>query len=147
VVLGEATDALSSELDGLDAVPVVNREWRSGMASSLRTGLSFALDMYTDLEAVMVLVCDQPRLGRPLLHDLMLIHSTRRPAITASRYKDTLGVPAIFAEPIFGELLRLTGDQGARRILQCHREEAAWVDFPGGEFDLDTPEDLARLDL
>jgi len=146
-VLGNDDEHLLPELQGLTATFVVNNEWHTGMASSLKRGLQAVLAINPDQANIMVLVCDQPRLDASILKNLLATHATRKPEIAASRYRETLGVPAIFSRTRFPELMELTGDQGARRILQRHIEQVAAVDFPGGEFDLDTPEDLARLHL
>lgn len=146
-VLASDEAQLTRELAGLPASIVINGEWQTGMASSLKCGLRAVLAADLNQENVMVLVCDQPALDASILKDLLATHATRRSEITASRYRGTLGVPAIFSRTMFPELMELTGDQGARRLLQRHPEQVASVDFPGGEFDLDTPQDLARLHL
>lgn len=147
VVLGRDAATLAREVGELAASIVINHQWETGMASSLTRGLETVLAANPDQTNVMVLVCDQPGLDASILRELMEAHVGKQSAITASSYSGTLGVPAIFSRPIFPELMQLTGDQGARRILQRHLEEVASVDFPGGEFDLDTPNDLARLNL
>jgi molybdenum cofactor cytidylyltransferase len=145
VVLGCNPTTLAEELEGLAAAIIINKDWETGMASSLKSGLRAILDANPLQSNAMVLVCDQPRLDLSVLRNLLATHNAQHPAITASRYRGTHGVPAIFSSSVFGELMKLTGDQGARRILQQHLEDLASVDFPGGEFDLDTPSDLARL--
>ncbi len=39
----------------------------------------------------------------------------------------------------------LEGNEGAKKILQKHREVVIEIPFPKGEFDIDTPEDYDRL--
>jgi molybdenum cofactor cytidylyltransferase len=145
VVLGRDAATLAGEVEGLGASIVINDEWQTGMASSLKSGLQAVLAAKPHQRRVMILVCDQPKLDASVLRDLLTTHTAKEGLITASRYRSTKGVPAIFSRELFPELLELTGDQGARRIVQLHLEEVASVDFPGGEFDLDTPQDLARL--
>ncbi len=147
VVLASDEAHLTREMTGLAASIVINDEWQTGMASSLKCGLQAVLAVDLNQKNVMVLVCDQPALDASILKNLLATHATRRSQMTVSRYRGTLGVPAIFPRTMFPELMELTGDQGARRLLQRHLEQVASVDFPGGEFDLDTPEDLARLHL
>lgn len=144
VILGRDAASFLPELGDLEATALINEEWQSGMASSLQVGLKAVL-AGNGLPNTMVLVCDQPQLDLALLQGLLTKHRSLRPSMTASQYGETLGVPAIFSKQIFGELLDLAGDQGARKILMRHREDVSAVPFPGGGFDLDTPEDLARL--
>jgi molybdenum cofactor cytidylyltransferase len=147
VVLGRDTEDHSRELARLAALAVINPNWQTGMASSLKHGLRAALNTNPNMQHALLLVCDQPRLDAAHLQKLLLAHNDGSSAITASRYRETLGVPTIFSKKIFPELLALTGDQGARRILQHHADQVTAIDFPGGELDLDTPEDLAKLNL
>jgi molybdenum cofactor cytidylyltransferase len=145
VVLGGNAASFLPEIRDLRATVLLNNEWRSGMASSLKLGINAALAANPQMRNILALVCDQPRLDPPLLQSLLATHRSVRNLISASQYGETLGVPAIFSRDVFPELLALTGDQGARKILLRHRENVAAVPFPGGDFDLDTPEDLARL--
>jgi CTP:molybdopterin cytidylyltransferase MocA len=46
---------------------------------------------------------------------------------------------------MFPELYALSGDKGARALLKKAGGAVMRVDFPGGEVDVDTPEDLAAL--
>ena len=64
-----------------------------------------------------------------------------RPAACA--YGDGFGIPVLLPCRLFPDLLALSGDRGAKAILQ--QENPATLPFPGGLQDLDTPEDLARL--
>jgi len=64
--------------------------------------------------------------------------------LVACRYAGVLGPPAFFPRRCFAELATLVGDGGARTVLQQHLAEVVTLDFPGGELDIDTPEDYAR---
>jgi molybdenum cofactor cytidylyltransferase len=147
VVLGRDAATLAGEVEELGVSIVINDEWQTGMASSLRRGLQAVLAAKPHQPRIMILVCDQPKLDVSVLRDLLSAHTEKETLIAASRYQGTNGVPAIFSRELFPELLELTGDQGARRIMQLHLEEVASVDFQDGEYDLDTPQDLARLHL
>jgi hypothetical protein len=50
----------------------------------------------------------------------------------------------VFSSIFFPDLLAVTGDRGARGILERNAVRVGTVDFPGGELDLDTREDLER---
>ena len=49
------------------------------------------------------------------------------------------------SKEIFTDLLELTGEEGARKLIQQNKEKLALIDFPNGAFDLDTPEDYASF--
>jgi molybdenum cofactor cytidylyltransferase len=56
------------------------------------------------------------------------------------------GHPVLFAARYFTRLCALSGDTGARGILNAHPERvsAVPVDDPGTLLDVDTPEDLTK---
>ena len=65
--------------------------------------------------------------------------------VVASKYEGAVGIPALFKREIFTDLLELSGDEGARKIIQQYKDKLITVDFPNGAFDLDTPEDYASF--
>jgi molybdenum cofactor cytidylyltransferase len=56
------------------------------------------------------------------------------------------GHPVLFSAPLFPQLLALTGDEGARAVLQKLGGALATVEAPdeGVLFDIDLPGDMAR---
>ena len=99
-----------------------------------------------EIDAVLLLVCDQPRLTASALRQLRQLHERSGRPMTAAQYSGRLGVPAIFSRALFAELAQVAGDQGARAILAAHRKEAACLDLPEAAFDIDTVADLAALE-
>lgn len=134
VVLGASSETILAQIAFLPAEIVLNPEWEEGMASSLRAGIH-ALPAQT--RGVLLLTCDQPTVTAAHLQRLASNAPTEP---VASRYADKHGVPAYFPATTFAELLQLSGDQGARRLLAAARA----IDLPGGEIDVDTPESLRR---
>ena len=55
-------------------------------------------------------------------------------------------MPAVFRQGHFSELIRLSGKEGARKILRSRASEFQLVEFKMGLADIDTPEDLENLD-
>jgi molybdenum cofactor cytidylyltransferase len=53
----------------------------------------------------------------------------------------------LFDRQLFDEMLRVTGDEGARSVVRRHRAEMATVAIEDPELfaDIDTPEDYDRL--
>ena len=66
-------------------------------------------------------------------------------SIVAARYADTVGVPAYFAAAAFAQLLALEPDQGCKRIILAAGDQAAHVDCPEAETDVDTLQDYQSL--
>jgi molybdenum cofactor cytidylyltransferase len=99
-----------------------------------------------DVERVLLMSCDQPRLTVDHLHSLINAStSDGSPAIAASSYGGICGVPAVFPHETFDALRALHGDKGARPIIECAPCPVVSIEFEGGEVDIDAPEDLAKL--
>jgi CTP:molybdopterin cytidylyltransferase MocA len=118
-----------------EVVPVINDEWRAGMAKSILLGVRALQTCAADAEGVLLMTCDQPAVTAKHLGVLM-----RKQEVKASRYAGRTGVPAYFPKKYFKDLMALTGDAGARTLLA----EAQAEDLLHGELDIDTAEDLAR---
>lgn len=141
VVLGANEQAHRKLLEGLDVETVFNPSWNKGMGSSLKAGLKFLTSTENPPEAVVVSVCDQPRLSAANISNLVKMHQQTGKPIIASRYSAKPGVPALFDRSCFKKLESLGDEQGAKRILTENPGDVAEVEFAGGETDLDTMED------
>jgi molybdenum cofactor cytidylyltransferase len=143
VVLGAEAEAVAGAL-GPPWHAVANPRWGSGAASSVRAGLEALQALRPGVEGVLLLACDQPLLEPRHLAALAAALGPGR-AIAASRYAGTLGVPALFARELFGELLALAGERGARGVVARDPRRVAAVDLPEAARDVDTEEDWAAL--
>ncbi|MCX6029350.1 MAG: selenium cofactor biosynthesis protein YqeC [Chloroflexi bacterium] len=96
-----------------------------------------------EVSAVIFLLVDQPGVSPELLSALVQRHRETLAPVVAPRYQGRRGNPVLFDCATFGEFAHLAGDIGARPIIQAHRDEIAWVDWPTSEIlqDLDTEGD------
>jgi molybdenum cofactor cytidylyltransferase len=78
-----------------------------------------------DIEASVLLVCDQPAVDARVIQRLIALRETTGKSIVASSYADTLGVPALFTRSVFQELLSLEDKAGAKSIILRNRERVA----------------------
>jgi molybdenum cofactor cytidylyltransferase len=145
VVLGFEAEQMRQELHGLNVHALLNPDWPSGMASSLHCGVQALLSQNPVPDRVMLLLCDQPFISSDLLQSLLQKNDENDALITASFYADKLAVPAIFRQPLYPEMQKVKGDQGARQIIQMHRGNATSIPFPDGTIDIDTVEDLKAI--
>ena len=118
---------------------LINKGWKRGMASSIALGASAAERV--DADDLLVMTCDQVHVDAD--HLQQLVRSSKRENVVASFYWERRGIPALFPRFAFPALQELSGDTGARELLQ--KDSVLIVPLPKGEFDLDTPEDLLRL--
>ena len=88
---------------------VENKEWKEGMASSLRCGVAAVQQIMPAADGVILMVCDQPYVTTSLLNGLVQAqHQTGLPVV-ASSYGNMLGTPALFHKSLFAELMKLNG--------------------------------------
>lgn len=145
VVLGSDFERHKAVLEGVPVLIIENKDWSRGMGSSLKSGLQSILSQYPNIDEVIMMVCDQPLLGTKHLQNLLdTIHRTHA-VIVASQYKGGAGVPAIFGKEAFRRLAMLDDASGAKQLFQQMKEHIVMIDFPEGDVDVDTPEDLQRL--
>lgn len=145
VVTGAHSELSRRELEGLDVLEVLNASWQTGMASSVRAGLEGIISSDRDVEATVLLLCDQPHVTAEVIHGLVEAYRSTENPIIASSYGGTFGVPALFSRTLFAEMTRLEGKAGAKEIIRRHAREAHFLPFPDGEVDVDTPDDFSRL--
>lgn len=136
VVLGARAEEIEAAVP-LEGVRVVrNPEWDEGMASSIRVGVR-ALG---EPEGVLVMACDMPLVSAEHVKALMAARG-----VAASGYADgRRGVPAVFPKDVFGELMSLRGDVGAREMLRGTGVFVLGLE-EGAEVDVDTVEDVEGL--
>lgn len=80
-----------------------------------------------------------------MLTELIHFHQASVHLITACGYDQSYGVPAIFNRKIFLDLLNLSGEQGAKKVIQKHFKNTQVISYPEAQIDIDTPKDLALL--
>ena len=141
VILGANEQPHQNLIHELPVSIIANHYWKSGIGSSIKSGLNYLIRKSTDTEAVILMVCDQPSLTAEHLRNLIESFRNTKSPIVASSYSDTLGVPALFARSFFTNLLMLRDEEGAKKILRQFEGQVKTIDFPEGLFDIDTKED------
>jgi molybdenum cofactor cytidylyltransferase len=144
-VIGSDREEVARELKAEGAIIVENENWRLGIGTSIRVGMRRLIDKAPTLEAVVLLVCDQPFVDARAIARLIRLREKTKRAIVASRYANTLGVPALFDRSCFQELLALDNATGAKTVILSNRERVAEFPFPEGKIDIDTASDYKKL--
>ena len=143
VVTGHRGGDIAASLSGLDVEIVENPDFASGMASSLKLGLGALGD---GADGALVLLGDMPALTPAHLDSLIAAFAERGgEAIVRACDGERRGNPVILPRAAFTEAMQLTGDVGARALI----ESGAWpvIDVeigPAARLDVDTP-DAVRL--
>ena len=120
---------------------VVNPRFADGLASSIECGIRSIAEV---ADAVLLLLADQPLITSAHLQVLMDAWQSSRESIVASAYAGTTGPPVIFPRRDFADLMRLSGDRGARSIIDANRERVKVIGFEPAALDIDRQSDLER---
>jgi molybdenum cofactor cytidylyltransferase len=145
VVVGEDATQIASELTGLAASIVMHPQWSIGLGSSITVGIQHLIDSAAELDAAILVACDQPFVNAAALRQLIQLHLTSGKPIVASAYADTLGIPALFDRSCFPDLLQVRGDNGAKGIIFSRPHDVASFHFPDAAIDIDAPADYERF--
>lgn len=145
VVLGANASLIEEKIWDLPVQSVHNKDWEHGMGKSLSVGVKALLEQTSSLDALLLMVVDQPFLSNSHLEKLITLFQKNNSVIVASQYGKTVGVPAIFPASLFGELIQLDGPKGAKPILNKYSSQITSIFFPKGHVDIDTPQDWQAL--
>ena len=134
----------AARVDVAGAVVVHNPDWRTGMGSSLRTGLSA---LAPDCPAAVIALVDQPKVTAAAVRRLREAYDAGARVAVAS-YDGRPRNPVLIAREHFAEAAAYAeGDKGAREFLRARPDLVVPVpcDDVADPEDIDTPEDLARF--
>jgi molybdenum cofactor cytidylyltransferase len=139
VVTGHAAAHVEAALAGLDLAFVRNPAYADGLSTSVKAGLA-ALPAESD--AAVVLLADMPRVGARLIDQLVTAFDAADAATQAvvPIHGGKRGNPVLIGRALFAALETVTGDHGARGLLDAadsHLLEIP-VDDAGVAFDVDT---------
>jgi molybdenum cofactor cytidylyltransferase len=140
VVLGAGEERIRPWVAGLAVIVARNPDWAAGLSGSIRAGMAALLGSAPGIEAVLLTPCDQPALSSAIFSRLAAAHrATGR--IACSRFNGRNASPAVFGRGHFAQLQALTGDQGARGMLNGGPDEVDAIDTPALSVDFDTQAD------
>lgn len=145
LVTGHYHDLILAEINTEKVNIVHNPDYKLGMSHSIQVGLTAMLKACPTLDFLIIVVSDQPFLNRSILRSLLIKQQETAKGIIASFYNGIKGTPVLLSSAYFTQLYNLTGDKGARVILQQFPNDVETVEFEKGELDIDTVEDYERF--
>jgi molybdenum cofactor cytidylyltransferase len=140
-VVAPAQPTLSELFTHAGARVVVCRDAHTGLGASIACGVRAAPQ-----GPWLIALADMPCISPHAITQVAAAIAAGAP-LAAPVYQGRRGHPVGFSQPFFADLCALSGDQGARRLLQAHADALQPVptDDAGVLFDIDTPADLATL--
>jgi molybdenum cofactor cytidylyltransferase len=145
VVTGHQADDVRAALAGLDVTFVTNPDFAEGLSTSLKAGVRA---VPADATGAVVLLGDMPRINAAHLDTLIAAcASPAGAAIVVPVHEGQRGNPVLWPAELFGEMLALEGDAGARSLLAKHPDRVREIDLATDAvlMDVDTPDALVQL--
>ncbi len=144
VVLGHEAERAEALLAGRKVSIVRNPDYARGQSASLAAGIAALPD---EAEAVLVLLADMPGVNAAHVDRLIASFEPQQPAIVVPMRHGRRGNPTLWPREFFPAMQRVTGDQGARGLLEehAHRIRGVEMDDAAIHADIDSPDDLRRL--
>jgi molybdenum cofactor cytidylyltransferase len=143
VVTGHEREKVESALAGLPLRFIVNRKFAEGLSTSLKAGVAA---LGPGIDGALVCLGDMPEIGPALIARLVA-------AFTPEKGKDIVvpvrggrrGNPVLIGKRHFAAIKKLSGDIGARELIQARTEAVIEIEVGDDSafVDLDTPEALA----
>lgn len=142
VVLGANYQLVNHSIKQSKVTILNNKNWRKGLGSSIAFAIDYILQTNTETNGVLIMLADQPFIEVDFLESIINQFQKGEKPILATAYNNNkLGVPAIFDSIFFKELLKLTGDKGAKDILIKYKSNIKVLIPPIKNVDLDFKED------
>ena len=147
VVLGHQAEqvqaAIAAHVDHTAISVIENPDYRQGMSTSLHAGVKAITNQAASsstLDSALVILGDQPMMTTHILNSLITTRQTTGKRIITPLYNGKRGNPILFAASLFPELLEVTGDEGARSVIERYRQEVATVELGNAvaTYDVDT---------
>lgn len=145
VVSGHRSDEVRAALAGRDVQWAHAPDWDTGLAASLRAGLAA---LPASATAAIICLGDMPLVTTDVLQRLAAAYDPdRNRTIVAPTHAGIIGNPVLWDRRHFPAMMALSGDRGARALLERHADQRTLVPMDDDAVlrDIDTPEQLATL--
>ena len=119
IVLGYQKEIIEKLIDKNNKIKFVfNKDFESGMASSIKTGLN---NLSEKTESFFICLGDMPMVGHDIYNQL--IKSKANKEIIVPTYKEQQGNPVLFNKSMKEKVMDISGDIGAKKILELNKDK------------------------
>jgi len=145
-VLGFQSEKLTTHLANFPPAQhltlIDNENWSQGLSNSIAKGVS---SLGHDVSAVLIFLVDQWQLTTENLIDLISNWQQQPEKIHIASTDNRISPPVIFPRCYFKDLIKLTGDDGAKKVIKDNMNQVNLSEMPSAFVDLDTPKQLKAL--
>ncbi len=147
VVTGHEKERVEAELKGEPVTFIHNREYASGLSTSLRTALA---QVPAAMNAALICLADMPFVGHSMINALIdAFDPISQQSICVPTYQGKRGNPVLWGRSYFQEMMEVQGDVGAKHIIGEYEDFVIEVEMNevGILTDLDTPQAYAQIEI
>ena len=144
LVLGHDAESIQAAVGDWGQRVILNPEYAAGQSTSLQAGLA-AVELKA--AAAMFLLGDQPQVLPATIDALLKAFRRHHAPIVLPSYGGVSGHPVLISRELFDDLAAVSGDRGARDVIQAHSGEVLRVpvECASPPQDVDTEENYAAL--
>lgn len=136
-------DRIEAVLADLSCDVVCNERFEEGIGGSIALA---AATVQGNADALLLMQADQPLIDAAALCRIIDVWRTQRPNFVASSFGGTTTTPVLFSDALIPELRNLTGDTGARQVIERHVSEGRVLESPAWQGkDVDTDADYESI--
>jgi len=146
VVLGYAAEEIMPVISSAGIKVLTNPHYNRGLSESLKVGLRA---VSPDSTGALIYLADQPLVSPRTIDKLIETFKATRALAVVPTYRGERGNPVVLAKDLFPEVMKLSGDMGARSLLEKYAKRIVLVEVEDVAviIDIDTPRDLERWSL
>ena len=146
VVIGSNSNLVIPVIEKFPVNIFINSKWESGMGSSISFGISKIIQIFPDVDGVLITLLDQPLITTSYFEKMLGTYQPGSQKIMVSHSASGwTGVPVLFDKCFFKDLSELKNEDGAKKIVKRHEENIILNE--GGELleDMDTMQTYQQL--
>ncbi len=140
-VLGAHATEIKKTIDLKSIAFTINKDYTKGISSSIIAGIKYIQKQEIQFDGLFVQLADQPAIELAYYREMIALFSKEKTKIIAANYGKKYGVPAIFPKAFINDLLKITGDKGAKEFLQKNKKEIVSPEVTVNLLDIDTREE------
>lgn len=124
---------------------LINPDPSQGMSHSLKLGIA---EVSGSTDGIMIILGDQPLITKDVINILIESFMDDPNMIVRPSINKRATTPVIFPMDLYDELMQISGDIGARNVINRHKERVSTIEMADfyNDMDIDTEDDLARLE-
>ena len=140
-VLGAHATEIKKTIDLKSIAFTINKDYTKGISSSIIAGIKYIQKQEIQFDGLFIQLADQPAIELAYYREMIALFSKEKTKIIAANYGKKYGVPAIFPKAFINDLLKITGDKGAKEFLQKNKKEIVSPEVTVNLLDIDTREE------